>query len=103
MNPTLEVADSPGPARGASFVAELSEGKRWTNYFGLDGSLMSPPGTERHLLQDSNTSEIGGQSGNGRRTLKTSLIDPELTLRAANYCIAKGSCAFVLAALRKLS
>jgi hypothetical protein len=29
--------------------------------------------------------------------------DPELTLRAANYCIAKGSCAFVLAALRKLS
>jgi hypothetical protein len=25
------------------------------------------------------------------------------TLRAANYCIAKGSCAFVLAALRKLS
>ena len=28
--------------------------------------------------------------------------DPELTLRAANYCIAKGSCAFVLAALRKL-
>jgi hypothetical protein len=47
MNPTLEVADSPGPARGASFVAELSEGKRWTNYFGLDGSLMSPPGTSR--------------------------------------------------------
>jgi hypothetical protein len=30
-------------------------------------------------------------------------FDPELTLRAANYCIAKGSCAFVLAALRKLS
>ena len=30
-------------------------------------------------------------------------IDPELTLRAANYCIAKGSCVFVLAALRKLS
>jgi hypothetical protein len=29
--------------------------------------------------------------------------DPELALRAANYCIAKGSCAFVLAALRKLS
>ena len=50
MNPTLEVADSPGPARGASFVAELSEGKRWTNYFGLDGSLMSPPGTSRRFL-----------------------------------------------------
>jgi hypothetical protein len=31
-------------------------------------------GPERHLLRDSNTSEIGGQSGNGRRTLKTSLI-----------------------------
>jgi hypothetical protein len=40
---------------------------------------MSQFGPERHLLQDSNTSEIGGQSGNGRRTLKMSLIDPEQT------------------------
>ena len=36
-------------------------------------------------------------------TFASVAIDPELTLRAANYCIAKGSCAFVLAALRKLS
>jgi hypothetical protein len=44
-----------------------------------------------------------GQSRHWSRHRQMTESDPELTLRAANYCIAKGSCAFVLAALRKLS
>jgi hypothetical protein len=46
-----------------------------------------------------------GEAEGGRAAESAASVenDPELTLRAANYCIAKGSCAFVLAALRKLS
>ena len=48
----------------------------------------SAPGPERHLLRDNNTSEIGGQSGNGRRTLKTSLIDPQRKSRRLAFGVA---------------
>ena len=115
--PRLRLSADGYLAVGTAVMAEAAKGRALDQRPSERETCCRPPDSARpsglrstsagtSLIRDATAIvRIDANRGTADVRSSSSIVDPdpELTLRAANYCIAKGSCAFVLAALRKLS